>query len=374
MLCDYFPPHTGGGVEKVAAELCDGLVERGHTIAVLTLRTTSAPAIEAKGALTIYRVPALDLTRWLGVQFAASVHIFSATARLLRLFQPDVVHAHNLFFRTTEAVALLRKRFSVPLVTTLHLAKEEGKGSLLSAAIRAYESTVGRFIIRRSDRIITVSNAVAKHAQHMMKLPKPVTVIPNGVDTKVFYPKPDRQNSNQTILFVGRMVPNKGPEVLIRAVPAVVARFPKARFVLVGDGPLQTRLQNQVKRLGVGRTVQFLGLRHDVPDLMREACLMVRPSTLEGMPLTVLEAMASALPVVATPVGGTPELLQDGVHGYLVPVGDSMALANAIIKVLDSPALAGEMGRRGRELVEKSYSWEAVVTRTEQVYQELLQR
>ena len=101
---------------------------------------------------------------------------------------------------------------------------------------------------------------------------------------------------------------------------------------------------------------------------MRQAALFVRPSSLEGMPLTVLEAMASALPVVATPVGGTPELLEDGVHGYLIPVGDSAALANSIIRLLDDRCLAAEMGQRGRELVEDSYTWDAVADQTERVY------
>jgi len=107
---------------------------------------------------------------------------------------------------------------------------------------------------------------------------------------------------------------------------------------------------------------------------MREAALLVRPSSLEGMPLVVLEAMASALPVVATPVGGTPELVTDGVHGFLVPVGNSTALARAIIRLLDDRSSAEEMGRRGWELVKYSYTWDAVVERTERVYIEELCR
>jgi len=294
--------------------------------------------------------------------------------RLLRSFRPDLIHAHNLFFRTTELAAMLRMVCHTPLITTLHLGKTEGGGKLLNTMIRAYELTIGRFIVRRSDHIITVSNAVAEHARRMGGHSTPITVIPNGVDTSIFYPRTDRSEVGPIVLFVARFVSNKGPEVLIRAVPLVLARHPQAQFILVGDGPLRIRLEEQAHRLGIGHAVQFLGIRHDVPELMRQAAIFVRPSTLEGMPLTVLEAMAAALPVVATPVGGTPELIKDEVHGYLIPVGNHVALANAVIRLLDDRSLAAEMGRRGRELVEVSYTWDAVAEQTEQVYAEEMRR
>ncbi|MFC1977020.1 glycosyltransferase family 4 protein [Chloroflexota bacterium] len=374
MLSDYFPPHFGGGVERVAIELCEGLVVRGHTVAVITLQTTPAPAVETNGALTVYRVPALDLTRWLGFQFAVSVSVLSTLPRLIRNFKPDIVHAHNLFFRTTEIAAMSRMIFPIPLVTTLHLGKPVGGGKILNTLIRAYESTIGNFIVRRSDHLVAVSNAVAEHAHRIGGDSASVTVIPNGVNINVFYPAPDRNNIGQKVLFVARLVSNKDPETLIRAATLVMARHPQVQFIVVGDGPLRVRLQGQVNQLGIGHAVQFLGLRDDVPELMRQATLFVRPSTLEGMPLTVLEAMASELPVVATPVGGTPELIKDGVNGFLTPVGDHITLANSIIRLLDAPSLAVRMGQRGRELVEASYTWDAVTEQMERVYMEQVGR
>lgn len=374
MLCDYFPPHVGGGVERVAAELCHGLVRRGHKVTVLTLRTCPAPATESSNGLTVHRAPALELTRWLGVQFTASVPVLGALARLIRSFQPDLIHAHNLFSRTTEVAALLRTTFHIPLVTTLHLGRLEGGGRVLRAFVRTYELTMGRYIVRRSDHITCVSNAVAEHARHIGGHSTPVSVIPNGVDASLFHPRPEQSNWGETILFVGRLVPNKGPETLIQAAPLVLAQHPKAQFVVVGDGPLRARLQGQAHKLGLRGAVQFLGIRKDVPQLIREAALLVRPSSLEGMPLVVLEAMASAIPVVATPVGGTPELVKDGVHGFLVPVGSSTALAQAIVRLLDDRSLAQEMGRRGRELVKNGYTWDAVVDQTERIYNEEIHR
>ena len=372
MLTDYLPPHFGGGVEKVVAELCGRLVRQGHTVAVLTLRTVPAPKLETNGRLTIYRAPAVDLTPRLGFQFAASAHVLTEAARVIRSFKPDIIHAHNLFFRTTEAASLLRTVCNVPLVTTLHLGKAEGGGGPLSLLIRTYEATIGKFVLNRSDYLIAVSDAVAEHARHIGGRDTPMTVIPNGVDTGTFHPSSNGRNGKETVLFVARLVPNKGPEALIWAAPTVLARHPKAQFVFVGDGPLRIKLKAQAQQLGIENAVHFLGIRYDVPDLMREASLFVRPSSLEGMPLTVLEAMATALPVVATPIAGTGELIQDGLNGHIVQVDDTAALANAVIKLLDDRSAAEKMGRNGRALVEGSYTWDAVVERTEHIYTEML--
>ena len=373
MLSDYAPPHVGGGVEKVVSELCQGLVSRGHDVALLTLRTCPAPSREVNGLLQIHRAAALDLTRRLGFQQAASISVLCSAIRLIRDFRPDIVHAHNLFFRTTETAAVLRMFGRTPLVVTLHLGKSEGNARLVGGLVKAYESTMGRFIVRRADRVIAVSRAVAEHARRINGGSPPATVIPNGVDTQVFYPGAESR-AGQTVLFVGRLVPNKGPEVVVEAVPRVLARHPQAQFLMAGDGPLRERLESQARHLKVDHAVRFLGLRHDVPQLMRDSIVFVRPSTLEGMPLTVLEAMATALPVVATPVGGTPEVVHDGDNGYLVPVGDSAALAERIIRVLDDPSLAAAMGRRGHEVVINQYTWQAMVERTEAVYMEAVKR
>jgi glycosyltransferase involved in cell wall biosynthesis len=107
---------------------------------------------------------------------------------------------------------------------------------------------------------------------------------------------------------------------------------------------------------------------------MRQSNVLVRPSSFEGMPLTVMEAMASGIPVVATPVGGTPELIEEGVHGYLFPVGDHRALADSVNKVLDNPEEAARMGLRGRGSVESRYTWDQVVEKTEQVYAQVASR
>jgi len=374
MLTDYFPPHTGGGVEQVTRELIDKLVQRGHTVTVLTIQTCPSLRREDFPGLTIHRASGLDMTKWFGVQIAVSIPLLWHLIRIIRSYRPDVIHTHNLFFRTTESAAVLKMIFNIPLITTLHLGKAEGGSKLLNMLVCIYEVTVGRFIVRQSDHIITVSQAVAEHTLRTNHRIDHLTVIPNGVDTETFSAGPGKNPESQVILFVARMVPNKGPETMIRAATLVLKKHPHAKFMMVGDGPLRIRLQEHSEKSGMGQSVQFTGLRYDVPELMRQADIFVRPSTLEGMPLTVLEAMASNLPVIATPVGGTPELIKDGINGYLIPVDDHIALANSIIKLLDDPVSGVQMGQKGREMVEINYTWEAMTEKTEQVYIEEVRR
>ncbi len=370
MLTDCFPPYTGGGVEKVTAELAAGLVRRGHAVRVLTLRTSGAATFEENGNLSVVRVPALDLTSLLGVQFLLPFGLLRQLRRQLHRFRPDVVHAHNLFFRTTEAAALLCHGAHLPLVTTLHLGALEGGEWWLRCLVGLYEASLGRYVLNHSDRITAVSRAVARHGKSMAPGAPVISVIPNAVDAEVFYPGPAAETA--TVVFVGRLVPNKGPLTLLQAAATVLAERPGTRFLMVGEGPQRRRLEREVGRLGITGAVSFAGLRRDVPEILRRASVFVRPSTLEGMSLTVLEAMATGLPVVATPVGGTPEIISHGVQGYLVPVADAAALAEALLKLLRDPAAGAEMGRRGRELVLSGHTWDIVVRRTAEVYEEVV--
>ena len=371
MLTDYFPPHSGGGVEVVVDQLSHGMVERGHQVSVLTLRTRGGKRREATGNLTISRLPAIDLTGLIGVQLVVSLHAIPALISELRTFKPDLIHVHNLFFRNSEAAAVIARFNSTPLLLTMHLGDMGGGFTAVKALTTLYEKTVGRCIVRSADRITGVSAAVASHAGVLGASSSLVQVIPNGVDTSIFYPS-ESVPDTPTVLAVGRLVPNKGMDTLIKAVPEVLARVQEAKFVIAGAGPMDSSLRKLTESLGVGDSVEFLGHRSDVPDLLRGATVFARPSTLEGMPLTVLEAMATGLPVIATRVGGTPELITDGENGFLIPVGDSHALAEAILDVLSAPERSSRMGQRNLQIVQIEYTWERVINRTEALYQEMV--
>ena len=372
VFTDYFPPHLGGGVERVVDEVCRRLARQGHTLRVFTFNTDRAPAYEVVDGVHIYRAPAIQLTRFTRMQASLSLGLLPLAWRLARSHPPDILHAHNLFFTSTTAAVLLRYLLKRPLVTTLHLGslRQLNGPSLLLAS--SYERTLGRAIVRSSDRLIAVSKAVAGHAVHLGARPEAVRVIANGVDLQRFRPGAGRGNGTFRVACVGRLIFNKGPQYLVEAAPEVLQAHPEAEFVFVGDGPLRPRLEERARQLGVGHRVTFLGTRPDVPAILQTCDMLTRPSLLEGMPLTVLEAMACGLPVVATPISGTAELVRHGENGLLVRPADPASLARAILCLMEDEPLREAQGREARRLVEGGYSWDAVADKTLAVYRELL--
>ena len=372
VFTDYFRPHVGGGVERVVEEACRRLAQQGHVVRVLTFNTARAPAYEVIAGVHVYRAPAIQLTGLVRMQSSISPSLLPLAWRLARCDPPDILHAHNLFFFSTAAAALLRRFLKRPLVTTLHLGSLRQLGGLSQLAASCYEGTMGRAIGRSSDRLIAVSEAVARHAVHLGARPEAVRVIANGVDARQFQPGVGPGDGTFRIACVGRLVFNKGPQFLIEAAPQVLQARPEAEFVLVGDGPLHARLEERARELKVSHRVNFLGNQSDVAAILQGCDMLVRPSLLEGMPLAVLEAMACGLPVVATPVSGTAELVRDGENGFLVRPADPGALAEAILRLMEDEPLREAQGRRGRWLVEHGHSWDAVAAQTLAVYRELL--
>jgi glycosyltransferase involved in cell wall biosynthesis len=373
MLSDYFTPHIGGGVEGVVREVGRRLVKRGHAVHLVTLNVMGAPGRERIDGIVVHRAPALPLTGLLGAQSSVSPAALPLALTVARALQPDLIHAHNLFFMTTPVAVALKWAIRRPLVTTLHLGALDRLGGLAGAAARLYERSVGRLIVRSSDRVTAVSEAVAVHGRHLARRPERVRTIPNGVDTDRFSPPPDgRLPARRQVALVGRLIFNKGPQYLVEAAPRILARHPDVEFLIVGDGPMRRSLETTVAARGLAPAFTFLGLRPDVPVLLQGAAMLVRPSLSEGLPLTVLEAMACALPVVATPVGGTAEVVREGETGYLVSPGSVDGLAEAVCRLLDEPDRARQMGWSGRRFVEHGYAWDRVVDQTLALYHELL--
>jgi glycosyltransferase involved in cell wall biosynthesis len=171
---------------------------------------------------------------------------------------------------------------------------------------------------------------------------------------------------------VGRLDPVKNQFALLEAVAALRQSLPGLRLTVVGDGPLRSALETQADRLGVREGVTFTGARSDTPDLMRAFDIFVLPSLNEGISNTILEAMATGLPVVATRVGGNPELVADGVTGRLYDPGVPGALEAALMPYVTDPALRDAHGRAARERVVQNFSLDAMVNRYVALYDELL--
>ena len=231
--------------------------------------------------------------------------------------------------------------------------------------------------LRPHRRIIAVSEEVKGRYAEDLRVPRrKLVVVRNGI----LVPPPDvsadpalraellRDRPDYLIFTPARLHPQKGHAILL----AAAALVPEATFVLAGDGPLRAELEQQARTLGIADRCVFLGYRPDVPALLAAADLVVLPSLYEGLPVSVLEAMAARRPVVATAIGGTDEAITDGETGLLVPAGDATALAAAIQQVRSDPALAGRLAAAGRRRVEREFSAATTASGVMKVYDEVM--
>ncbi len=370
---DYFPPHLGGGVEKVVFHLSRELARLGHNVSVVTLRTAGGKTIDEIDDVRVYRAESIPLTNLLGFQSTLSTNFTKLFASAIRNEAPQVIHAHNIFFFTTVVSVLLKMWTNIPLVTTQHVASTSALGGGLGAFTHLYERSVGACIIRRSNRLIAVSQAVREYLCRLGAEEKRTRVISNAVDLDEFYPPRERkQQAIVRVVFVGRLIGNKGVDRLIEAVPSVVRRVPNVEFEIVGDGPLRAFLRHRIIELGLDRTVILMGVVPSVADILRKSDLLVRPSLTEGMPLTVLEAMACGLPCIATAVGGTPEVIQHRKTGILIREGDHQELVDSIVDLVGNHELRRRLGENARHFVENFYSWSRAAEDTIKVYEDVL--
>jgi glycosyltransferase involved in cell wall biosynthesis len=212
-------------------------------------------------------------------------------------------------------------------------------------------------------RVVANSSAAARADVPADK----VVVIRNGIDVQLFAPR-EYHRKLRRIALVACLREEKRIDLLIKAAPRVLARHPDVEFVIAGDGSCRESLQTLARELGVAERLSFLGHRDDVPAVLATADIFAFPSRSDAFPNSIIEAMASGLPVVATAVGGIPELVDDGRTGVLVPSGDADALVRALIELLDQPERAAAFGRAGRQRIEQTYSFDRMVQQFEALY------
>jgi glycosyltransferase involved in cell wall biosynthesis len=234
--------------------------------------------------------------------------------------------------------------------------------------VRCYDQ-LDRLMLSRMDRVVAVSEGMAAAVRAAGVPGRKLRVIRNAARPDAFgNPDPAHRRvmesmfpdpGKRIVLSAHRLSPDKGTHVLIDAARSVTRADAGARFLICGDGPCRTDLERQVRAAGLQDVVVFAGFRTDLDAWMPNADLFVLPSFNEGLPNVVLEASASRVPAVATAVFGTPEVLHDGVNGFLVPAGDAAALADRITRLLADAALRRRMGAAGRELVREQFTFAA---------------
>ncbi len=291
---------------------------------------------------------------------------------ILRRGRFDVVHTH---LRKSDLVGQLAAALAgVPVrVSSAHNVDPWRKNALLTL--------IHRLCTRGCQQVIAVSSQVEEYLVRTRTCPAAkIVTIENGIDLERFDPErvapADRSQwglapEDLAIGMVGRLEPQKGHDILLAAAARVVRAEPRARFVIVGDGYLREELEAQRARLGLERQVVFAGISRDVPATLAALDVVVSSALWEGLPLTLLEAVAMARPVVATAVGGITGVLEHGRTGVLVAPGDPDALSRALLEVLGDPRAAAERAARAAEVVRARYGERTMHERILGVYRRL---
>ncbi len=354
-----------GGTEKQVVLLAEGLRERGVEVSVVVLAGTGP----REGALRQAGVPVVHLNlpefhRWDAV-FRLGATLIRLT-RYLRANRPDVVHAFLFFSYLLAAPAARLARVPVSIAGRRSLDDfKQGRRVMLAAE---------RVATALTDLLVANAHAVAECVRAGEKVPAgKVAVIYNGLPASAFVPVPPAEldTTRPVVLCVANLRAYKGHADLLDAAALLERRDLPCTLVLAGAGPHGTELQQHADRLGLD--VRLLGARTDIDALLARADVVAQPSLTEGMSNAVMEAMAAGRPVVATAVGGTPELLADG-RGVLVPPGDPGALADALAGVLGDPQRAARMSRAARAWSHEHLHVEAMVRHHIELYDTLLQR
>jgi len=288
---------------------------------------------------------------------------------LVQRIGADVVHAHG--FKADIYAFFALRALGVPLVSTCHTWYDNDRKVF-------FYGVLDRMILRGYARVVAVSEDVLQRLLKSGVKANKVSMIRNGIDLRPF----DRASAvvrhelgldeYQIVGLVGRLSVEKGVDIFLHAAARVLAHCPDTKFVVAGDGPDRAELDALIDKLGIRDHVRMLGRCNDMPALYASLDIMVSASRREGLPMAILEGMASRLPLVATAVGEVPTVIQDGRTGALVPAEDTELLAAAIIELLGDPAERERLGSAARQLVEDEFSAERMTADYLRVYEDAI--
>ena len=355
-------PTVTGGAERLAAVVAMKLDPARFESVLCASRQTDEPLLDREleeagiGVLALGRRSTLDLLAW------------RPLVSLLR-DGVDVVHTH--MFGSNVWGTVLGRLSGVPVVVA-----HEHTWSFQGRPLRRFLDR--ELVARWADVFVAVSGEDRRKMIEVEGVdPAKIRLIPNGIPSPANGAVADVraelgiEPGAPVLGVVCELRAQKALEVLFEAAALLLAEFPTLKVLVAGDGPERARLEEGARRLGVADTVLFLGIRRDVPAVLAAVDVAVLSSDYEGSPLSVMEYMAAAKPVVSTRVGGVPELVKDDVHGLLVEPRDPEALAEAVTRLLRDPALAKRLGAEGRQRQQREFSLEAMVRRIEDLYEEL---
>lgn len=361
---------TEGGIGKHIITLVNGLKEEFD----VTIACPQNSALEDK--LVSENIRTLPLPLAGTVSLKKDYASFNILRHFMRMEKIHLAHAHGAKAALIARPAALWS--GVPSIYTVH-------NSVFNAHWPAWKNTivaaVEHVLSWPTDHILTVSEALGEEIKLRQRIPQhKIKVVHNGIHFNHFRDKhtplgfKEKWHIPQNRIVIGtvaRMAPQKGLSVLIKAAKQIINQY-NVHFLIVGDGPLRNELEEKTRSLSIKDYFTFTGMVEDIAQAYSSMDVFVLPSITEGLPLTILEAMAFSLPVVATSVGGVPEIIEDDVCGFLVPPGNHEELCAKITCLVAHPGLRERFGRRGRQRVHDKFGASKMIQEIKAVYYHLL--
>jgi len=370
LVGDHYYPDIGG-TPHYAFELSLQLAKLGIEAVVITHAHPGQPEEEEIGGVRIKRVKGLVLNN---PHRAASPSVFLRCYKYILNEKFDVVHGLDIYSPMAMIVVPFVHRHRIPCILTCHTVTDSHLSIFLQRPMG--------LALRRVDRLIAVSQASARFCCLLGCPEKRITVVPNGVDLSCFNGNLDARvmreelgiGDEPLVVTASRLIKRKSPNLLISAFARVLKVVPDAKLVIAGSGREQNNLSRQVKGLSIANSVFMTGelSKERVAQLMAAADVFALPSKMESFGLVLLEASATGVPVVCSNAGGVPEVFQDGFNALLYPPGDDIAMAKAIIRLIQDRKLAKTISANA-VATSRRFTWEIAAERTLRVYEEVLQ-
>lgn len=374
IVCPVYHPGLGG-IGRQAVGLTEELQKKGVHLFVLTrkLKTVLPFRSRVKNIKiwafrpSVYRIEKKTVPNIL-TSITFSLNLLSNLIRVRKDYQ--LVHFHGAsipLFITTPFLKFLKKKV-IAKVSSAKLGIEAGS---FHGRYR-FLSNIFIHILKRVDAFVAISEEIEKELLTEGYEKSRIYRVPNFVDSSVFYPEEKKKTNDNVIIFSGALDKRKGVEILLEAWKDVQKMFPLWKLLILGDGSMKTALIMQAERLGITKSTIFAGHVHNVPDHLRNADLFVLPSIQEGLPNSLLEAMACGLPVIASRIGGVVDVVEDGKSGMLFEPGDISGLESAMKRLLGDVDLSRRLGAEARKTISEKFLIERVADEYIKLYKNLL--
>ncbi len=370
----YYP--TIGGVEQVVKELAERYVKQGHEVHVFTSDWDKKNRIKLKEEI----INGVKVHRHFHIlKIANFASIFPSVLWTLSRYKFDIIHTHVSGHAHTFFGSIIAKLKSTPLIHTTHCPWTEGFRSLAGRILVNFSyKTINRISFKLSDKIIAITPWEIPFIEKYGGNKNKIITIPNGVD-KIFFQKIKNNDfkkelkiNDPIVLFFGRLNPTKGPDKFVLAAKEILKERKDVKFLIVGP---DEGMLNKVKELSKDeKNIIILGPireKEKIVQMYQSSEVYVMPSYREGLPLTLIEALASGLPIVASPVNGIPFEISDPENGFFVKYGDIAKLKEKILFLLENKKLAKEISKNNIEKA-KNYDWDLIAEKTLNLYKEQL--